>query len=526
MADKIKIRRALISVFDKTGLVDLARALMKYDVEILSTGGTLAAMKKEGIQAVSVSTFTGAPEILGGRVKTLHPKIHAGILARRENKDDDEEMTRQEYKPIDMVVVNLYPFEKTVADSNATDTEIIEKIDIGGPTMIRSAAKNFDGVAAVTDPSDYAAIIAELEVNDGALSLEFRRKLAGKVFARTNSYDRAISDYFSTAGDAGDKADEQMPSNLNMSFTMQSSLRYGENPHQVGAFYRDESFTGPTLARAQVLAGKELSYNNISDLDACLDMLLDFEEPFAAVLKHANPCGAAVGETIADAYRDALASDPLSAFGSIIGLNRHVDMAAAELLHKTHFVECIIAPSYDEEALAMMKKKKARRILALPEIAKGRPKGEKVYKFVRGGVLCQTADDYDAPVTELKVVSKRQPTEPEMKSLLFACKIVKHTKSNAIVIVKDMATVGIGMGQTSRVDSSALAVKRAGDRTKGAVLASDAFFPMPDGVEVATDVGVTAIIQPGGSKGDEQAIEAADKAGAAMVFTGVRHFKH
>lgn len=523
MADKIKIRRALISVYDKTGLIELARALARYDVEILSTGGTLAAMKKEGIQAVSVSTFTGAPEILGGRVKTLHPKIHAGILARRENENDDDEMTHHEYKPIDMVIVNLYPFEKTVADASATDADIIENIDIGGPTMIRAAAKNFSGVAAVTDPSDYAGIIEELEKNNGGLSLDFRRRLAGKVFARTNTYDRAISDYFASQGD---KADQQLPANLNLSFTLQSSLRYGENPHQVGSFYQDESFTGPTLARAQILAGKALSYNNISDLDACLDMLLDFDEPFAAVLKHANPCGAAIGRTIEDAYRDALASDPLSAFGSVIGLNKHVDMAAAELLNKTHFVECIIAPSYDEEALAMMKKKKARRILALPEIANGRPKGELVYKFVRGGALCQTADDYDIPQSELKVVSKRQPTEDELKSLLFAWKIVKHTKSNAIVIVKGPATVGIGMGQTSRVDSSVLAVKRAGDRAKGAVLASDAFFPMPDGVEVATDAGVTAIIQPGGSKGDEQAIEAADKAGAAMVFTGIRHFKH
>ncbi len=523
MADKIKIRRALISVYDKTGLVELARALSRYDVEILSTGGTLAAMKKEGVQAVSVSTFTGAPEILGGRVKTLHPKIHAGILARRDNEGDDEELTRNEYKPIDMVVVNLYPFEKTIADANATDADIIENIDIGGPTMIRAAAKNFEGVAAVTDPSDYAAIIDELDQNEGALTLDFRRKLAGKVFARTNSYDRAISNYFSADGD---KVIEQLPANLNLSYTMQSSLRYGENPHQVGAFYRDEGFTGPTLARAQVLAGKALSYNNISDLDACLEMLLDFEEPFAAVMKHANPCGAAVGGTIAEAYRDALASDPLSAFGSVIGLNKHVDMAAAELLHKTHFVECIIAPGYDEEALAMMKKKKARRILSLPEIANGRPKGEKVYKFVRGGVLCQTADDYDVPESELKIVSKRQPTNDELKSLLFAWKVVKHTKSNAIVIAKGSATVGIGMGQTSRVDSSALAVKRAGERAKGAVLASDAFFPMPDGVEVATDAGVTAIIQPGGSKGDEQAIEAADKAGAAMIFTGIRHFKH
>ncbi len=523
MSDLIKIRRAIISVSDKTGLADFARALSKYKIEIISTGGTLASLKKEGIQAVSVSTFTGAPEILGGRVKTLHPKIHAGILYRRDNEDDCAEMTHQEYKPIDMVVVNLYPFEKTVGNPKSTDEEIIENIDIGGPSMVRAGAKNFSGVAVVTSPSDYKLVIDEMEKNDGALGIEFRRRLAASAFDLTYNYDRAVASYFISGRDP---QNDKFPARLNMSYTLKSSLRYGENPHQQGAFYRDEKYAGPSLTHAEVLGGKELSYNNISDMDGCLDMILDFERPFACVVKHANPCGAAVGKTIAEAYREALASDPLSAFGSIIGLNKMVDMDTAKLLYDTEFVECILAPGYEAAALELLKKKKARRILALPGISSGRPAGEMVIKFIRGGALYQTADEHQIDQAALQVVSKRKPTEAEIRSLLFAWKVVKHTKSNAIVIAKNFATVGIGMGQTSRVDSSALAVKRAGDRAKGAVLASDAFFPMPDGVEVALAAGVTAVIQPGGSKGDPQAIEAVDKAGGAMIFTGIRHFKH
>jgi len=523
MSDKITIKRALVSVSNKDGLVEFARALSEFGVEIISTGGTLAVLKKEGIQAVSVSTFTGAPEILGGRVKTLNPKIHAGILARRDNDDDLVELQHHEYKLIDMVVVNLYPFEQTLANPASTDKDIIENIDIGGPTMIRAGAKNFDGVAVVTSPGDYAMVLDEMKKNEGALDMAFRRQLAAQAFALTNHYDDAISRYFVTDKEA---VGEEFPNKLNLNFALKSSLRYGENPHQKASFYYNPGFTGPTLANAQVLSGKELSYNNYSDLDACLDMLLDFKEPFACVLKHANPCGAAIGETLTDAYRDALASDPLSAFGSIIGLNRKVDMATAELLHKTHFVECILAPGYDDDVLAMLKKKKMRRLLALPGIENGRPTGETVTKFVRGGALCQSADDIETTEASLKIATKREPTPEEIKSLLFAWKVVKHTKSNAIVLVKGTATVGIGMGQTSRVDAAELAVKRAGDRAKGAVLASDAFFPMPDGVEVPTSAGVTAIIQPGGSKGDPDVIAAADKAKAAMVFTGVRHFKH
>jgi phosphoribosylaminoimidazolecarboxamide formyltransferase/IMP cyclohydrolase len=523
MSGLIKIRRTLISVSDKSGLVDFASALSKLGIEIISTGGTLAVLKKEGIHAISVSTFTGAPEILGGRVKTLHPKIHAGILFRRDNEDDCAELTHHEYKAIDMVVVNLYPFEKTVKNPKSTDDEIIENIDIGGPSMIRAAAKNFQGVAVVTSPEDYQSIIDEMTKNDGALGLEFRRNLASKAFALTHKYDGVIANYFLSDGQSGKQI---FPSQLDFRYSLKSSLRYGENPHQQGAYYQDEYYQGPSLTRATILSGKELSYNNIADMDSCLDMVLDFSEPFACIVKHSNPCGAATGKNLTDAYRDALASDPLSAFGSIIGFNRQVDLDTAKLLYDTEFIECIIAPEYNNSALELLKKKKARRILSLPEIAKGRQRSEMVFKFIRGGILYQTADEHELEESALQVVSQRQPTKSELKSLLFAWRIVKHTKSNAIVIAKETATVGIGMGQTSRVDSSFLAIKRASERAKGAVLASDAFFPMPDGVEVALNAGVTAIIQPGGSKGDALVLEAVDKAGAAMVYTGIRHFKH
>ncbi|MEW5995200.1 MAG: bifunctional phosphoribosylaminoimidazolecarboxamide formyltransferase/IMP cyclohydrolase, partial [Candidatus Zixiibacteriota bacterium] len=492
-------------------------------VEIISTGGTLKKLKEAGVPAISVSTFTGAPEILGGRVKTLHPKVHAGILCRRSNEADLNRLRELEYRLIDLVVVNLYPFQQTVSRVDAVEEEIIENIDIGGPTMVRAAAKNFESVAIITDPSDYKQLLMELTKHNGATTLEFRRACAAKTFALTAQYDSAVAEYF-----ARGKADEGdiFPNRLCLNFSFASTLRYGENPHQKATLYAKDDYRAPTLLKAEVLCGKELSYNNYNDLDACLDMLLDFEEPFACVLKHTNPCGAAVGKDVAEAYQLAYESDPLSAYGSIIGLNREVDPATARLLHETPFVECLLAPGYIEEALKLLKKKKNRRILALPEITEGRMKNQMVCRYLRGGLLLQTADDIVTLESSLKVVTKRAPTPDELKALLFAWKVVKHTKSNAIVLAKGNATVGIGMGQTSRVDSSFMAVKRAGERARGAVMASDAFFPMPDAVEVATDAGVTAIIQPGGSKGDEQAIAAADKAGAAMVFTGIRHFKH
>ncbi len=523
MTDMAKIKRALLSVSDKTGIENLALQLQEMGVEIISTGGTFKQLKEAGVHAVSVSTFTGAPEILGGRVKTLHPKIHAGILCRRDNLEDVDQLKELEYRFIDLVVVNLYPFQQTLTKVDVDDNEIIENIDVGGPSMIRAAAKNYSTVTVITNPSDYEELLDKLKANDCATDLAFRKECAKKAFALTAKYDSAIADYF-TAGKEGEGA--MFPPRLSLDFAFHSELRYGENPHQKAVLYAKDDYQAATLLEAEVLSGKELSYNNYHDLDACLDMLLDFKEPFACVLKHANPCGAAIGSNIAEAYHRAYESDPLSAYGSVIGLSKEVDMGCALVLHETPFIECILTPGFTEEAFKLLKKKKNRRLLALPAISKGRMKNQMVYRYLRGGLLAQTADDMVTLESSLKVVTKRAPIPEELKALMFAWKVVKHTKSNAIVLVKGEATVGIGMGQTSRVDSSFMAVKRAGERARGAVMASDAFFPMPDAVEVATDAGVTAIIQPGGSKGDELAIEAADKAGAAMVFTGVRHFKH
>lgn len=523
MPENGKIKRALLSVSDKTGLVDLGRALDGMGIEIISTGGTMRTLRDAGVHVVSVATFTGSPEVMEGRVKTLHPKIHAGILYRRDNEKDIEELAELESKAIDLVVVNLYPFEQTVARQDADDAEIIENIDIGGPSMIRAAAKNFPFVTVLVDPADYPTVVAQLKDNKGTTTLEFRRQCAAKVFAQSARYESAIAAYFASGREAEPGV---FPSRLTLSYRRQGSLRYGENPHQEAALYAAPGFENPTLLRAEVLAGKELSYNNYGDLDACLEMLLDFDQPFACVLKHANPCGAAVGETLAEAYQRAYDSDPLSAFGSIIGLNKVVDLDCAKLLHETHFVECMLAPGFTEEAIALLTKKKARRILALPEITQRRGADELVYKFIRGGLLAQTADNHKLDPSALTVATKRRPTDQELADLLFGWLVVKHTKSNAIVFAKDGATVGVGMGQTSRVDSVHLAVKRAGERALGAVMASDAFFPMADGLEAAVQAGVTAVIQPGGSKGDPDVIAAADQAGIAMVFTGIRHFKH
>lgn len=526
MTDRAKVKRALVSVSDKSGLVELCKVLDEMDVEIISTGGTLKTLRDAEIKAISVSTFTGSPEILDGRVKTLHPKVHAGILYRRDKTEDVEQMQQSEYRGIDLVVVNLYPFKRTVAKPTATEEEIIENIDIGGPSLLRAAAKNFLFVTVICDPADYPGLIEQLTTHKGQTTPEFRKNCAKKAYAHTADYDAAVAAYFERATSEAPTDEAKFPQKLVLNYVRASSLRYGENPHQAASIYADPGYVAPSLLHAKILAGKELSYNNYGDLDACLEMLLDFSEPFACVLKHANPCGAASGKTVAEAYAAAYNSDPLSAYGSIIGLNNEIDMAAATELHETPFVECILAPGYSEEALALLTKKKTRRLLALPEILQGRRAGLKTYKFLQGGLLVQDADDKITTEADLKVVTRRAPTKAEVASMLFAWKIVKQTKSNAIVIAKDFATVGIGMGQTSRVDSSFLAVKRAGERAKGAVLASDAFFPMADGLEVAMAAGVTAAIQPGGSKGDEEVITAADKAGIAMVFTGVRHFKH
>jgi len=518
----VKIRRALISVSDKKNLTYLAKGLEKFGVEIISTGGTENQLKKAGIKTTSVASFTDFPEILGGRVKTLHPKVFGSILAQRDNQEHKKEIAQQNLKPIDMVVVNLYPFEKTIRKEEVTPDEIIEEIDIGGVSLLRAAAKNHLWVGVVVNPDSYEQIIQEMEKNEGSLSLSTRENLALEAFKHTASYDEIISGYFAKKT----RREEEFPDFFNSSYQKIQSLRYGENPHQKAAFYRDSNFAGPSIATSEILSGKELSFNNINDLDATLGMIQDFDEPFAALVKHTNPCGAACGKTLAQAYEDALSSDPLSAFGCIIGLNRVVDLETAKKIHDTFFVECVIAPGYEPEAFELLKKKKNRRFLSSPELLTSKGSGTFDLKAIKGGVLIQTPDQHQIKENDLKVVTQIQPTPEQIKSLLFAWKVVKWVKSNAIVLVKGEKTVGIGAGQMSRVDSTIIAKRKADKRAKGSVLASDAFFPMRDGVDEAAKAGVKAIIQPGGSKGDPEVIKAANEHKIAMVFTGIRHFRH
>jgi phosphoribosylaminoimidazolecarboxamide formyltransferase / IMP cyclohydrolase len=518
----IKVKRALISVSDKTGVVDLARRLQDLGVEIISTGGTKKVLKENDIHVIPISSFTGAPEILGGRVKTLHPAVHAGLLFKRDDEDHLKQMKEQNYKGIDLVIVNLYPFEQTVKKEGATEDEIIENIDIGGPSMLRSSAKAFDYTAVVTSPSQYSSLIEELDENAGSISYRTRQELAKCSFQRVAEYDRAIADYF-----ACDKSsNEDFPSEMNINVKKMATLRYGENPHQKAAIYANPGTNLPSLTKAEILSGKALSYNNYTDLEAVLSMVMDFKNPFAVVCKHQNPCGAAEADTLEEAYRLALEADPISAYGSVIALNKPVDMATAELMHQTQFVECIVAPEYEEGVIDRMKKKKTRRILRLPQILDGYPDKFMQYNFIKGGVLAMDPDIYEVTKADLKVVTEVQPTDSQIDSLLFAFKIVKHIKSNAILLVQGKQTVGVGCGQTSRVDASIQAAMKAGDRAKGSCLASDAFFPMRDGIDRAVEAGVKAIIQPGGSKRDPETIEAANEHKIAMMFTGFRHFKH
>jgi phosphoribosylaminoimidazolecarboxamide formyltransferase/IMP cyclohydrolase len=520
----VKIKRALLSVSDKRGITELARVLAKHKVEIISTGGTQAELKKAGIKSVSVSSFTGFPEILGGRVKTLHPKVFGGILAKRKDEQQKKEATEHDIKYIDMVVVNLYPFREVISRAGVTQEEAIENIDIGGPSMIRAAAKNFESVAVVVNPNRYEQIIKELEENDGSLSLVTRLDLAQEVFQHTTHYDSIIANYFNMVLPP---KEEEFPNYLSLSFEKIQSLRYGENPHQKASFYKNPLFKGASIPSSEILSGKELSYNNINDLDAALAMLEDFsEKPFAVLLKHTNPCGAACADTLNRAYEDALACDPVSAFGCIIGLNRVVDLETAKKIDETFFVECVLAPGYEKESLELLKKKKNRRFLACPQLLESKRERENEVKIIKGGALAQTPDDHQIKESDLKGVTEVSPTLEQVKSLLFAWRMVKHVKSNAILLVQGEKTVGIGAGQMSRVDSSMIAVRKAGDRAKGSVLASDAFFPMRDGVDVAAEAGVKAIIQPGGSKGDPEVIQAANEHKIAMVFTGIRHFRH
>jgi phosphoribosylaminoimidazolecarboxamide formyltransferase/IMP cyclohydrolase len=522
--DRVKIRRAIMSVSDKTNLVEFARVLSKWGVEIISTGGTLAELHKAGIKAISVSAFTGFPEILDGRVKTLHPKVFGGILVKRDDEEQKKEAAEQDINLIDLVVVNLYPFAKVISQKEVKLEEAIENIDIGGPSMLRAAAKNYNSVAVVVNPERYKDIIAELESNEGTISYATRLSLAREVFEHTTYYDSMIANYFRGIVK---KEEDEFPRNLTFGWEKIETLRYGENPHQKAAFYRDPSFKGASIARCEILSGKELSYNNINDLEAALSMIEDFpERPFAVVLKHTNPCGAACADKLDKAYEDALACDPVSAFGCIIGLNQVVDMATAQKIHSTFFVECVLAPGYDKEALALLVTKKNRRFLACPDLLESKKIRVNEIKVIKGGALVQTPDDYQIKESDLKIVTEVAPPPEQVKSLLFAWKMVKHVKSNAILLAQGEKTVGIGAGQMSRVDSSVIAAMKAGERAKGAVLASDAFFPMRDGVDAAAKAGVVAIIQPGGSKGDPEVIKAANEHKIAMIFTGIRHFKH
>ncbi|PPR11099.1 MAG: Bifunctional purine biosynthesis protein PurH [Alphaproteobacteria bacterium MarineAlpha11_Bin1] len=520
------IRRALISVSDKSGLADFAQFLNNAGVEIVSTGGTAQTMRDAGIPVIEVSDHTGFPEILNGRVKTLHPKVHGGILGRRNDPAHLTTMVQHDIDPIDLIVVNLYPFEDTVA-SGADYETCVENIDIGGPAMIRSAAKNHNDVTIVTDSIDYAAVIADMKVNAGATSLDLRRRLAGNAYARTAAYDSAIGRWFA------EQNNDKSPRRFSLSGTRVQSLRYGENPHQDAAFYT----TGekrPGVATATQIQGKELSYNNLNDTDAAFELAAEFDTPAIAIIKHANPCGVAQGETLANAYSKALKCDPVSAFGGIIAVNKAIDAAAANAM-KDIFLEVIISPEVTCEAREIFAAKKNLRVLetrGMPDPAASGP----VAKLLTGGFLLQDRDSGRISRKNLNVVTKRAPSPQEITDMLFAFTVCKHVKSNAIVYAKDGATVGIGAGQMSRVDSSRIAARKSEDAAKaagetealvkGSVVASDAFFPFADGVLAAADAGATAVIQPGGSIRDEEVIAAADDAGLSMVLTGMRHFRH
>ncbi len=512
----MKVQRALISVSDKTGIVTFAKELHDLGVEILSTGGTLKALQEAGIPAIAVQDVTGFPEMMDGRVKTLHPRIHGGILAIRENPEHVAAMKAHDIRPIDLVVVNLYPFAQTIARPDVTLPEAIENIDIGGPSMVRSAAKNNAYVGIVVDPKHYEEIIAMLKEN-GELSREFRLQLAQEAFQHTALYDCAIANYLARQIEG----EEGYPAVYVEPFEKAQELRYGENPHQTAAFYRKPNSTGG-IGHAKQLHGKELSYNNIVDIDAAWNLVSEFtEEPAVAIIKHTNPCGMATADTLLDAYKKAFEADSVSAFGGIVALNRPVTADVAEEMKKIFF-ECILAPSFEEEAAQILETKKNIRLL---EIA---PSDEQPHllKRVTNGLLIQSSDDSKECRDTYEVVTKRQPTEEEWKNMEFAWKVVKHVKSNAIVVTKENQTLGVGAGQMNRVGSAKIALEEAGEAAKGAALASDAFFPFGDTVEEAAKAGITCIIQPGGSIRDEESIVNADKYGIAMVFTKTRHFKH
>ena len=515
-----KIERALISTYDKTGLLEIANALTQREVEILSTGGTARHLREAGIEIVDVSDYTGFPEMLDGRVKTLHPKIHGGLLAQWDNAEHIAQAEDNGINPIDMMICNLYPFEATVAQPDVTLEEAIENIDIGGPTMIRAAAKNYKHLAVLTSSNQYPQIIADLDANDGCLSEDVRFELAKTAFLHTAQYDNAISTYLANL-----QSDEEFGNVLTLRFQKADSLRYGENPHQKAAFYRTETVPAPCAAWAKQLNGPPLSFNNILDLDAALEIVKDFTSPTCAIIKHNNPCGLATAGNLQDAFINALDCDRTSAFGSIVGLNRKVTIQTANTIREAAKsgvkIEAIIAPSYTEKALNALSRVESRRILETGSLSDSEPILQ--LRNVTGGVLVQEQDVHHIEKGDLQFVTKRKPTDGEIESLLFAWKACKHVKSNCILLAQSTQTVGIGAGQMSRVDAAIIAVRKAGVK---AVLASDAFFPFLDGVEIAGEAGIRAIIQPGGSVNDESVIETADKFGMAMGFTGVRHFRH
>ena len=504
-------KRALISVSDKTNIVEFAKGLEKHGFEVISTGGTYTHLKNNGVSCISIEDVTHFPEILEGRVKTLHPKIHGGLLSKRGNELHDKHVAENNIEYIDLVCVNLYPFEATVKKEGVSEEEIIENIDIGGPSMLRSAAKNFNDVAVVTDINDYAKILEELE--KGGISYETRRALAIKVFNTTASYDAAIANYFN-------KKDKLVPERLTLSYNLQDSLRYGENPHQKAYHYVQDNNESYALQNAVQLHGKEMSYNNIQDASAALDILSEFDEITCIAVKHMNPCGVATGNSVFEAYSRAYEADPVSIFGGIVAVNGKVDKETAEKMHNI-FLEIILATDYDEEALEILTKKKNLRIYKLSEKNNNH---EQQIKSVRGGILVQDFNDNLAD--EYESVTEKKVDETQQRDIEFGLKVVKHVKSNAIVVVKDGQTLGIGAGQMNRVGSCKIALEQAGEKARGAVLASDAFFPMRDSADIAAEYGIAAIVQPGGSIRDQESIDACNEKGVAMVFSKIRHFKH
>ena len=515
-----KIKRALVSVSNKKGIVELCSTLVgEHQIEIISTGGTLKALLDAGVKAIDISDFTNFPEMMDGRVKTLHPKVHGGILARRDV--DQEVMKDNEIKEIDLVVVNLYPFAETISKPETTLEVAIENIDIGGPSMLRSAAKNNKHVGVVVDPNDYSVILEEMKLNKGSISHELRSSLAAKAFSHTANYDTVISGYLSSL------TEEVFPNRMFAKFRKKEVMRYGENPHQKAAFYIDDTKQGNGVGNASQLQGKQLSYNNISDTDAAYDCVQAFEEPACVIVKHANPCGVATDKNIVEAYEKAFASDPTSAFGGVIALNRELDEEIAERIISNQFVEVIISPGVTDAALHITKVKENIRVLNTGEL----DSQEKGYKFlsVTDGMLVQEIDNQIVTKDDLKIVSKRQPSEIEILNCLFAWKVCKFVKSNAIVYTRENQTIGIGAGQMSRIDSAKIAASKAlerGFKTQGCAMASDAFFPFRDGIDAAAEIGITSVIQPGGSMRDDEVIQAADEANIAMILTGIRHFRH